>query len=130
MRRRKAHKPSPSSTPADTNNQITYNPAYATIEGTYSEINDNAVGIAGHPGQRLDRENYVAFNSASTDYINAAIGDETYEIPIADHKLTSHQEPRYDVATMMTSHQDFGLDSHPYDEVVEMRSSKNTSTSA
>ena len=100
MRRRKAHKPSPSSTPADTNNQITYNPAYATSEGTYSEINDNAVGIAGHPGQRLDRENYVACNSASTDYVNATVGDETYAISIP----------------------------HPYDKVVEMSSRRNTSS--
>jgi heme/copper-type cytochrome/quinol oxidase subunit 2 len=118
MRLRKAHKPSPSSTPADTNNQITYNPTYATIEGTYSEI-DPANSVYETPV----RNNPADESRTTQPYAVLETSRKTYE-------STSQQEPKYDVATMMTSHQDFGLDSHPYDEVDEMRNSKNTSSLA
>ena len=142
MRLRKAHKPSPSSTPADTSNQITYNPAYATIEGTYSEI-DPANSVYETPVRNnpeyesrttqpyaanyalpsLNKHRMVLPSSTTQTYAVLETSRKTYE-------STSQQEPKYDVATMMTSHQDFGLDSHPYDEVDEMRSSKNTSSLA
>ena len=46
------------------------------------------------------------------------------------YETTGQQSPQYDVATMMPSPQDSGFDSHPYDELVEMSSRRNTGSFA
>lgn len=128
MRCRRVRNPAPSSATTDTNNHITPNPAYATIERTYSEIgpyNEYETPMRHNPNYETKTvySEIKPEGALSQQYASLETSRKTYE-------TTGRENPQYDVASMMTSHQDYGFDSHPYDEAVEMSSRRNTNSFA